>query len=384
MAVTVGMTEQREEHVLQTFPFVCRSDVLFGEPLKVDVKAVAAALRQAGPLSDVAVLAVRGQRPFPIYPFLSALQTSRVEVLHVLWQESRSFVLTVAADALEPLRQVVEKRLREYCDFNVLAGLGGPLPETRLESWYAALEQALVNCNRCVLDRRWVTASTAEVFRPDFSGVTDRLLQAIQRGETERVLAELDEAFATVRAQWWPLRDVADLCAQVMVLVLARPGPPYAGRAGVKRSPREWLDMLATECCKLEVLQARLKETVAGMLAAPREPASLGRSVQILRVMEWIEREYAAELNLDQLASRAYLSPGHLSKRFKQETGMTVHEYIIQTRLAKAKELLLRELNLKVYEVGARVGYPDATYFNKLFKRHVGVTPKEYRDRGGA
>ncbi|WP_162143526.1 helix-turn-helix transcriptional regulator [Alicyclobacillus herbarius] len=369
----------------QTVPFVSRKDVLFSDALQIDVGAVTEALGKVNPLSDVAVLVVHSQRPFPIYPFLSALQTARTEVLHVLWQGSRSFVLTLAAASVEPLRQVVEKRLRECCDGNVLAGLCGPLPVVRLEEWFGALEQAIWYCNQNVLDRQGVSVAEPRVFRGEgnFVGAVDRLLQVLSEGAVAAVLAVLEETFAVMRQERWTLREVAVYCAQVVVLAEAQARWPRGGVSRVWRRPEAWQEVIAQECCKLEAIKGRLKEIVSGLLETPRDAAAVGRSLQVLRVMEWIEKEYASELELEDLASRVYLSAGHLSKRFKQETGMTVHEYIIRTRLAKAKKILVEDLSLKIYEVGARVGYPDATYFNKLFKRHVGITPREYRERGG-
>ncbi|MNI68453.1 HTH-type transcriptional activator Btr [compost metagenome] len=63
------------------------------------------------------------------------------------------------------------------------------------------------------------------------------------------------------------------------------------------------------------------------------------------------------------------------------KTGETITDLIISLRMEEAKRLLVSELALKTYEVGERVGYADPAYFNKVFKKVVGITPKEYRDR---
>jgi two-component system response regulator YesN len=74
-----------------------------------------------------------------------------------------------------------------------------------------------------------------------------------------------------------------------------------------------------------------------------------------------------------------FLTPSYLSKLFKQETGLTLTDYITEMRLRKAKYLLKNSPDLKIHEIGAEVGYGDPAYFNKLFKRVVGVTPNEYK-----
>ncbi|MEW9702070.1 response regulator [Paenibacillus sp. SI8] len=109
-----------------------------------------------------------------------------------------------------------------------------------------------------------------------------------------------------------------------------------------------------------------------------------GRSNQgntmIYQIKKIIEQEYAESLDLNSLAKRVFLTPSYLSKLFKQETDTTVIEYIISVRMNKAKELLKDHLHLKTYQVGELVGYKDPAYFNKQFKKVVGLTPKEYRD----
>lgn len=73
-----------------------------------------------------------------------------------------------------------------------------------------------------------------------------------------------------------------------------------------------------------------------------------------------------------------YLNPKYLGELFKKETGMYFQEYLAGYRLDLAKEMLL-DVRLRVGEVGEQVGYQDAKYFSKLFKKYVGVTPKQYK-----
>lgn len=100
------------------------------------------------------------------------------------------------------------------------------------------------------------------------------------------------------------------------------------------------------------------------------------------QVKQLIEQGYKQEIHLSQLAKKVYLTPSYLSKRFKTEMNKTITDYIIEVRMKKAKELLRERLDLKVYEVAELVGYPDPVYFNKLFKKEVGMTPREYREQG--
>ena len=99
------------------------------------------------------------------------------------------------------------------------------------------------------------------------------------------------------------------------------------------------------------------------------------------KIKAYIRRNYRAEIELSRLAEEVFLSPSYLSKMFRAETGETITDYIISYRIARARELLDREDGLKTYEIGELVGYPDPAYFNKVFKKMTGMTPREYRER---
>lgn len=96
-------------------------------------------------------------------------------------------------------------------------------------------------------------------------------------------------------------------------------------------------------------------------------------------VKRWIAENYNQHIELNRLASIVFLTPSYLSKLFRQETGLTLTEYITEIRLKHAKRLLRDAPSMKIHQIGAEVGYLDPAHFNKLFKRIVGVTPNEYK-----
>lgn len=112
---------------------------------------------------------------------------------------------------------------------------------------------------------------------------------------------------------------------------------------------------------------------------------ALQESRQENRVIEtvkaYIVQHYTEELELNRLAEEVYLTPSYLSKLFKTETGETITDFLISVRIDRAKEMFRDRSSLKTYEIGEKVGYGDPAYFNKVFKKVVGCTPKEYRDR---
>jgi two-component system response regulator YesN len=104
----------------------------------------------------------------------------------------------------------------------------------------------------------------------------------------------------------------------------------------------------------------------------------------IARVKQFVQDRYGDEsLSLNDAARHVNVSPSHLSKVFSQETGKTFIEYLMETRIQKAKELLLSTRS-KSYEIAFRVGYQDPHYFSNVFKRMTGMTIREFRKRGAA
>ena len=88
----------------------------------------------------------------------------------------------------------------------------------------------------------------------------------------------------------------------------------------------------------------------------------------------YLENHHTQEITLEQLADTLYVSPTYLSKVFKESTGMSPINYLIQVRLKHAKELLANE-QLTIREISQAVGYQDAYHFSKLFKKYYGVSP---------
>lgn len=102
----------------------------------------------------------------------------------------------------------------------------------------------------------------------------------------------------------------------------------------------------------------------------------------LLRVKEYITSNYDKDhISLQDAAESINMSPSHLSKIFSQETGQTFIEFLTQTRINKAMELL-QSTQAKTYEIAFRVGYSDPHYFSNLFKRVTGMTTTEFRKQG--
>ncbi|MEK5466310.1 response regulator [Paenibacillus sp. FSL R7-0210] len=123
-----------------------------------------------------------------------------------------------------------------------------------------------------------------------------------------------------------------------------------------------------------------LHQTVSGYLEQCRAQMSEGESSRSYaeQASELIMQLYAEDISLQSVADRINVNASYLSRVFKQETGENFVSFLTRLRMEKAKSLL-RDRNIKVYEVAERVGYPNTAYFSKLFKKLSGMSPEEYR-----
>lgn len=96
------------------------------------------------------------------------------------------------------------------------------------------------------------------------------------------------------------------------------------------------------------------------------------------RCISYMENHYDKEITLEQLSEITGLSISYISTIFKTNLNTSPINYLIHLRIEKACELL-RMSNSKVYEIAYSVGYDNALYFSRLFKKHMNVSPKEYR-----
>ena len=101
-------------------------------------------------------------------------------------------------------------------------------------------------------------------------------------------------------------------------------------------------------------------------------------SAPIRKTLACIDADLAGELTLSALAATQNISPGYLSTLFKKEVGQTLTDYVNSRRIEQAVHLL-RSGTLQIQTIAQYCGIPDVNYFSKLFKRYVGVSPKEFR-----
>ena len=98
----------------------------------------------------------------------------------------------------------------------------------------------------------------------------------------------------------------------------------------------------------------------------------------IQRAMFYIREHLHESLSLQQVAAYVHVNPNHFSEVFKREAGMNYIDFVTLERMGLAKELLTGS-ERKISQVASDCGYEDVKYFCKLFKKHMGLSPSQYR-----
>jgi AraC family transcriptional regulator, L-rhamnose operon regulatory protein RhaS len=113
-------------------------------------------------------------------------------------------------------------------------------------------------------------------------------------------------------------------------------------------------------------------------LAVKRKPLLTWR---VRRTMEWLEGKInQTDSQLDLVAANVGLSPAGLRVRFKEETGYTMHEYLMHRRLQEARRRLT-ETKDDITTIALDLGFSSSQYFATVFRQQIGTTPGDYRSR---
>lgn len=159
---------------------------------------------------------------------------------------------------------------------------------------------------------------------------------------------------------------------------LLKPVDPDELEASVRRAMRQ----IETER-KLEELSAaqpqpEQTETEEEAEDAPEEGENSQTALVMAHVRRYLEDNYMFDLSLDSVGEILHISPAYLSAQFKKYQKMNFLDCLTELRINAAKELLADPFRSSA-EVASMVGYEDASYFARAFKKRTGMTPTQYR-----
>jgi two-component system response regulator YesN len=118
-----------------------------------------------------------------------------------------------------------------------------------------------------------------------------------------------------------------------------------------------------------------------GVFLDNMDDARCVKNMQVVNsAVDYIRTYYQRRLTLEEIAQQVYVSPSYLSRLFKKEIGCTVIELLTKVRVEEAKKVF-HDPKYTVRQVAAEIGFEDANYFSKVFRRIEGITPSEYKQK---
>jgi AraC family transcriptional regulator len=99
---------------------------------------------------------------------------------------------------------------------------------------------------------------------------------------------------------------------------------------------------------------------------------------KLLQVIRYIDHALDQDIKLADLAQLAEMSQSHFSRLFKQSIGLSPHQYLLQQRVERAKQLL-KQTNQSLVEIALACGFDSHSHFTRQFRHITGITPKAYR-----
>lgn len=213
---------------------------------------------------------------------------------------------------------------------------------------------------------------------PYLNEAEETLRDAVNRQDKPQANATLNELLRYVYAPHPEQFPLIKSRALQLVTLLMRLG----GSEETDAPYRETFLPALRAAPSLEEMDLLLSEALHYFVDYAFDFSEIRHSDTIYRVMDHIKSNYDRKLTLEDIASRVYLSPSHVSGLFRRETGQTISSYINFIRIEKSKQLLRRG-EISIAEIAARCGFEDQSYFTRVFKKQTGISPKKYRDNAG-
>ncbi len=98
------------------------------------------------------------------------------------------------------------------------------------------------------------------------------------------------------------------------------------------------------------------------------------------QAIDYIQRNYKSDVKINDIAGYVGIDRSYLTNIFKTVTNLSPQEYLLRYRMEQAK-VLLSQTEKKVGEIALQIGYSDPMAFSKMFKKHTGISPTEFREQ---
>jgi two-component system response regulator YesN len=293
-------------------------------------------------------------------------------------------VVALAAYEQYPDRQAFIKTLEDICAYirglhgvHLAVCVGNPVDDwaevpASLQQAYDVLENRLLSNEGRIL---YCDTAPDQSPAPGAKFKPALLSEAVHAGNEAQVMGMLEDIRKEVCLGRMNFNQARVHMMSVALITEMELGAMGAQPADAQAFVKEALGMLTYEGIHRGI--TALMKTAFENIRALRT-AQYDRTVS--KICDIIRQRYSARLTIEALAQEAHYSPAYLSELFRQETGQTIGNFMLQVRMEKAMERL-RTTRDSIFQIAEDVGYAEQTHFTRLFKRYTGMTPLEYRKK---
>lgn len=210
--------------------------------------------------------------------------------------------------------------------------------------------------------------------------IENQLILAVSQGQSHKALLLLDTLISDdhLKNTAENVRKFKNLCH--MINTLLRKGAEYGSVHPyyIENLSDRFLTKIET-LNSIGNLRQQLREFLHKYCILVKNHSMKGYSILVQKVLLRIDSDLTADLSLSTQAELLKINSSYLSTLFRKEVGTTLTDYVNKKRIEHAI-FLLNTTSMQIQTIAQHCGIPDVNYFTKTFKKHVGKTPKEYRD----
>jgi two-component system, response regulator YesN len=287
-----------------------------------------------------------------------------------------------AAGDLDSFAKTLQRELSEMLDAVVFLYFGKPIRQlTELGESYLAAKEALQY--KFVLDEdKFVTYDSMQAHSVHYQPIDDaiyrQLMEQIEERNVEGIMNGAAALFQSFRDKRYVSEAVKSAIGSIVSGVIALIHSMEGDERGMATLERivSWQDQNVSPAELKRLLTEFLLES-ADLIAKLRKECVKGG---IQKIKAYIEAHYHENISLKSIAAVFYMNPVYLGQLFKKTYGVYFNEFVLQLRIAEAKKLL-RQTDLRIYEIAEKIGFSNADYFVTQFEKLEKLTPSEYRNK---
>lgn len=285
----------------------------------------------------------------------------------------------------EPERKVLAAKIRDYFAgypeaYLTISMTGNDYSIERINGAYREAVSALLSrkfgkCHQ-ILSARTAPTEGCGRLEPDILKQVQSNLQSGNKASVLRLLLE-DTGLST--CQGWQYAQVMQLAKEIGMAL-----SQFAVRHRPESAMADMDTLVDNICHAVETLDIQnirdaVTAAVEHLLPGRQElPADTTRQI-VRQAAAYIDENYFEDLNLSVLAEKFNVESSYFSRMFRQEMGENLIFYITRKRIEKAQSLIAGS-DINLTEIAFLVGYNDYSYFNRVFKKNTGMSPREYRN----